>query len=354
MPQWHQPSIIRAWEVTVWVLMAVVSIISDSSCVAGASANDTFSRLAAMLRQSEGLISAALYVFSALAMTSATKYAASVWRFPGSSLLLLVECVVTAGGLAMVASPGQYKPFSGQILKHVPVVTMAKAVNMYLSFFAMQRVSLPVYNVLKRLQPVYTMGQDRVIRGVCSTGMEQLSVLLISAGSVVTGLGDLDFDLTGYLIAVIAAGSQSLYLVLARRASDIFGGGLTHVDLVFYVALYNVAIFGPLAATEAGDIAEFLSNPGEPARFAYFLVPYVALGASLNYTQFWCTSASSPLTTAIAGSLKGVLSTVAGVVFFAARLTVVGWIGFALSALGGLAYSEAQKQKNRLRSHRQR
>eukprot|EP00929_Paragymnodinium_shiwhaense_P063750 TRINITY_DN31883_c0_g1_i2.p1 TRINITY_DN31883_c0_g1~~TRINITY_DN31883_c0_g1_i2.p1 ORF type:complete len:314 (-),score=57.00 TRINITY_DN31883_c0_g1_i2:80-1021(-) len=291
----------------------------------------------------EGTISVAAYVMTSLLMTSLTKYAASVWKFPGSSFMLLVECVVTAAGLAAV-SPGAYKPFSLPILKHLPLVTLSKAANMYLSFMAMRLVSLPVYNVLKRLQPIYAMVQDQLIRGVRTTGWELVGVLLISVGTVVTGLGDLDFDLLGYAMAIVAAGTQSLYLVLARRATDA-EEHLTHTDLLFYTAFYNLAIFGPLSAIEAGAIADFLGREGETRNMAIFLVPYVLLGAGLNFTTFWCTAVNSPLATAVAGSLKGVFSTMAGLVFFQARLTSVGWCGLVLSTLGGLVYSLAQAWK---------
>ena len=53
-------------------------------------------------------ISVALYVLSSLAMTSLTKYAASAWQFPGSSLLLLIECLATVA--ALYAYQGQSFP----------------------------------------------------------------------------------------------------------------------------------------------------------------------------------------------------------------------------------------------------
>jgi len=300
-----------------------------------------------MAKHYEGVVSASLYVLSSLTMTAATKYAASVWRFPGSSTLLNIECIVTAVGMYALASPNRYTPLSWPILSTLPLVTLAKAFNMSLSFIAMRRVSLPVYNVLKRLQPVYAMLLDKVVRGTSTTPMEKMAVLLLSLGSIITGIGDLDFDLMGYLIAIAAAGGQSLYLVLARRASDVVSGGLSHVDLLFYTALYNIGIFCPLAVLEGSEVVTFLGRPGECARLLYFLVPYIAVGALLNYTTYWCTAVNSPLATAVAGSLKGVLSTVGGVIFFGSGLSVLGWSGFALSTLGGYVYSEAQSQKRR-------
>ena len=233
-------------------------------------------------------MSAAAYVASSLAMTSLTKYAASAWRFPGSSLLLLIECWATVLALAHKG----FK-FTGPVLRHLPLVTLTKAVNMYLSFLAMKRTSLPVYNVLKRLQPVYAMIQDRLVRQSSPSEGEFAGVVLISLGTIITGLGDLDFDLKGYGLALMAAACQSLYLVLARHAQD--KAALSSMDLVFYTACYNSVLFIPLTLLELPDVRLFLSKDGEMANFWQFLLPYVTLGAVLNYTTFWCTSVNNPL-----------------------------------------------------------
>jgi len=289
-----------------------------------------------------GMASASSYIATSLVMTSLTKYAASVWRFPGSSMLLLLECWATVAALVATRPRGRpYKPLDPAVLRHCFLVTLAKALNMYLSFVAMTRTSLPVYNVLKRLQPVYAMAQDWAIRGAIASGREQASVAAICLGTLVTGAGDLEFDAVGYGLALVAAACQSLYLVLARRAQDQVPG-LTHVDLLYYTALYNTVILGPLALTEAPEVRHFLSKPHERARLVRFLPPYITIGALLNYATFWCTAANSPLATAVAGSAKGILSTCFGAVAFGARLTVVGWLGQLSSTVGSFAYSAAQ------------
>lgn len=291
----------------------------------------------------ERMISAASYVATSLAMTSLTKYAASAWHFPGSSLLLLIECWATVLCLAMSSKKGAYQPFTGQILRHMPLVTSTKAVNMYLSFLAMKRTSLPVYNVLKRLQPVYALLQDGLIRGSRPNVGETWGVLLISIGTVVTGLGDLDFDFGGYGLALMAAACQSLYLVLARNAQD--QGHLSSMDLVFYTAFYNSVLFVPLTMMELSEVMIFLQKPGEVPHFFQFLMPYVILGAVLNYATFWCTAVNNPLSTAVAGTLKGVLSSVAGMMMFGVRLTLLGWLGLITSTVGGFVYSIAHSKK---------
>ena len=209
----------------------------------------------------------------------------------------------------------------------------------------MKRTSLPVYNVLKRLQPVYAMIQDGLIRGSHPTASEFKGVVLISVGTIVTGLGDLDFDLGGYGLALLAAACQSLYLVLARLAQD--KGKLSSMDLVFYTAFYNSVLFVPLTLLELSEVLIFLQKPGEKYHFLQFLIPYVILGALLNYTTFWCTAVNNPLSTAVAGTLKGVLSSVFGILIFGVRLTPVGWLGLTTSTVGGFIYSMAHASRSK-------
>eukprot|EP00928_Gymnodinium_smaydae_P026595 TRINITY_DN20830_c0_g3_i1.p1 TRINITY_DN20830_c0_g3~~TRINITY_DN20830_c0_g3_i1.p1 ORF type:complete len:402 (-),score=93.60 TRINITY_DN20830_c0_g3_i1:81-1178(-) len=310
---------------------------------ASAGAGDPFGALRAL----EAPAAALAYVLTSLAMSLMTKWAASSWRFPGSSFLLLIECIATVAALVLAAPAGKpYRPLDAKILRQLPLVTFAKALNMYLSFVAMRRTSLPVYNVLKRLQPVYALLQDWAIRGAVATSWELAGVCAICFGTVVTGTGDEEFDVGGYGVALLAAACQSLCLVLARRAQDSVPG-LSSVDLLFYTAFYNCFLFLPLSLSEATEIRSFLDTPGEPVRFIYFVIPYVLLGAMLNFTTFWCTAANSPLATAVAGNAKGAVSTLAGVLAFGARLTPVGWFGLSGNTLGGLVFSLAQASKKK-------
>eukprot|EP00397_Hematodinium_sp_SG-2012_P039348 GEMP01042945.1.p1 GENE.GEMP01042945.1~~GEMP01042945.1.p1 ORF type:complete len:225 (+),score=27.25 GEMP01042945.1:406-1080(+) len=223
-----------------------------------------------------------------------------------------------------------------------------KAGNMYLSFTAMKYTSLPVYNVLKRLNPVFSLFVDYAVRGSRVSALTLLSIAHIGIGAVVTGAGDFDFSIIPYIIGVTAAVFQASYLVFARRAQDKLPQ-LTHVDLLFYTAMYNCFIFMPLAILEFEDVREFCTE-GVDVKLVMLLVMYLVMGAVLNYVTFWCTSVNSPLTTGVSGNVKGVLSTILGIMLYGSRLTFVGYVGLTLSFVGGLFYafskSKARKKED--------
>jgi drug/metabolite transporter (DMT)-like permease len=117
-------------------------------------------------------------------------------------------------------------------------------------WFGAEGACVPVYNVLKRMAPLPTMAADRCLRGQRFPRRVQFSVFVIVAGAppllplqppqrfrhrrrkgfgvwsngvagaLVTGAGDLDFDATGYGLALLSCLLQAGYLVYASKAYD--------------------------------------------------------------------------------------------------------------------------------------
>lgn len=282
-------------------------------------------------------ISLAAYVLASFVMTSVNK-AVAVMKFPGPNALLLAESAVTAILLGATHALGkiQLQSFSEGVMKHLPVVTLAKAGNMYFSFLTMAHTSLPVYNVLKRLNPVFSLLIDYGVRSNRPSIGMLLGVLLISLGAVVTSQGDLEFELFGYVVAILAAVCQALYLVLAKNASDQME--LSHWDLLFFTAIFNSVIFVPFTAFEVRPLLDFWAGTTETVNVLFMLSGYICLGALLNYVTFWATSLNNPTSVGVAGNVKGVLSTITGLIM-GAKLTTVGFLGLFLSASGALTYT---------------
>jgi drug/metabolite transporter (DMT)-like permease len=282
-------------------------------------------------------ISLAAYVLASFVMTSVNK-AVAVMKFPGPNALLLAESAVTAILLGATHALGkiQLQSFSEGVMKHLPVVTLAKAGNMYFSLLTMAHTSLPVYNVLKRLNPVFSLLIDYGVRSNRPSIGMLLGVLLISLGAVVTSQGDLEFELFGYVVAILAAVCQALYLVLAKNASDQME--LSHWDLLFFTAIFNSVIFVPFTAFEVRPLLDFWAGTTETVNVLFMLSGYICLGALLNYVTFWATSLNNPTSVGVAGNVKGVLSTITGLIM-GAKLTTVGFLGLFLSASGALTYT---------------
>ena len=126
------------------------------------------------------------YIGVSLAMTTISKMTVSVLKFPSINALLFLESVVTV--LSLMIADGlnliQLSPVNRGIITQLPLVTLSKAGNMFFSFLAMRSTSIPVYNVLKRLNCVFAMLMDFLIRGKRVPLLTCLSVVMIGSGVV--------------------------------------------------------------------------------------------------------------------------------------------------------------------------
>merc|ERR1712196_182716 len=146
-------------------------------------------------------------------------------------------------------------------------------------------------------------------------------------------------------VAVVAAICQALYLVSAKDASDQLD--LSHWDLLFLTAIFNSVIFLPFTAFEVRPLLDFWAGTNETVRLLFMLGGYISLGALLNYVTFWATSLNSPTSVGVAGNVKGMLSTITGLIM-GAQLTRVGMLGLFLSASGALSYTLSVYISNQL------
>lgn len=284
--------------------------------------------------------SAALsYILVSTLMTILNKHIISKVKFPGTSFLLCSEClactiIVSGGRVWKYRSPWKF-----EMLRFLGVCTFAKALNMYFSFLSMKYTSLPVYNVLKRLNPAISLVIDSISRGRVYSWQSKLGVFLILCGAMVTGYGDLDANVVGYATALVAVVCQASYLVLSSIAQDQLPW-MTHVDVLFYTGFYNMLMFLPLALDEWPQIVSFWNSSEESSSFVLAIFAlYCFQGIVLNYVTFWCTSVNSPVATGVCGNVKGLTSSLYAVFFFGVNLTYSGWMGFALNSAGGLLYT---------------
>lgn len=294
----------------------------------------------------QAIAAAGSYVGAALAMTVINKYIVSVLMFPGMNTLLFFECAFAALSLKVMRLE-VFRPFDPLVFKHLSAVSICKGLNMILSFVAMKYTSLPVYNVLKRSQCVFSVMVDMTLRGTRFSNEVITCIILMTVGAIITGSGDLDFNLLGYLVAIPAGLANAAHLVLAARAYDRVPG-LTTPGVLYYTALYELLLFFPLSCLEFSSVKQYfatseVSLEGDLA----MLCLYALIGTLLNFATFWCTIVTSPVSTSVTGNLKALFSTWIGCAYFGTNLTVTGWIGLCISTAGGMLYPVARVREAR-------
>ena len=127
------------------------------------------------------------------------------------------------------------------------------------------------------------------------------SLALTFIGTLVTGFGDMLFDITAYGLGLVACLSQACYLTYVQKY-----GVENGVDT--WTSLYaNAFLCLPLSivvAIASGDSFTFeYSKQTIDVWIALFIV--LIFGMGLNFALFWCTLVNSAVTTCVVGVAKG-------------------------------------------------
>ncbi|KAG2483882.1 hypothetical protein HYH03_017276 [Edaphochlamys debaryana] len=300
-----------------------------------------------------GIGSAILYGTVAVSMNFVNK--ASMQMLPLPNCVMVLQMAATAALLHPLLTAGylDFPRFSWHKCRRLFWITALYTANVGFALFGLKTLNIPMYNVLKRLTPMIILVVKAVIRRRLPPLQISLSVLLVVAGCVVAGIGDLSFDLWGYLFALMSCLVQAGYLLLVEFQGD---EGVGTTELLYYNALtslpFLLAVVG--ATGEAGALrgayAAALAAHGFGALWGT-LLSAALMGCLLNYALFLCTVNNSALTTTIVGVIKGVVAVFLG--FFllgGVRFNAVNVAGIALNTLGAIWYTALkylEKQEKR-------
>ena len=197
-------------------------------------------------------------------------------------------------------SPTFIKPFEWNVFKRVGLLSMFFLVKIVLDMSALVLINIPMYGVLKtattplvmflefimrkkvspmRIQlPVYTTTLGGLIAGWAGFGDFENTALWMTTSLVINmhipssnfsafapfflfggsaGVGDLTFDLLGYLLALLSAMATAAYVVTVGKLGDELK--LDSFTLLFYNCLWSlpVAVVLVLVTGEAFQLSKF-------------------------------------------------------------------------------------------------
>ncbi|GAX78815.1 hypothetical protein CEUSTIGMA_g6252.t1 [Chlamydomonas eustigma] len=289
-----------------------------------------------------GLPSAILYGSMAVAMNFINKY--MVQMFPLSNVVMILQMVVTWAILHVLLVLGylNFPHFSWGICRQLFFVTVLYTANTAFALIGLKTLNVPMYNTLKRLTPIIVLGVKALLYRRMPANQITLSVLLVVLGCIVAGVGDLTFDIYGYIYALLSCLCQATYLLLVEFQG---AGGITTSEMLYYNAVTSLPLLMVIVGI-TGEWAVILHQYHmsiEQHGLAWFWIVSLScstMGCILNYSLFLCTMLNSALTTTIVGVLKSVVAVVLG--FFllgGVPYSFVNILGICLNTIGGVWYS---------------
>ncbi|KAL3801275.1 hypothetical protein HJC23_012675 [Cyclotella cryptica] len=169
----------------------------------------------------------------------------------------------------------------------------------------------------------------------------QISVGLMLAGAFVAALGDLSFNLVGYVVIFFNDLFTALNGVIMKRTAEEYRKSkMTVLYLNSLLSAVGVSVVILLVPGEVERVRQF--ELYDNSSFLVYLIFASLMGSVLNLAIFLCTSTNSALTTTVVGCLKNVLTSYLGM--FVGGDYIFSWLNFCginLSIAGSLIYARA-------------
>ena len=162
-----------------------------------------------------------------------------------------------------------------------------------------------------------------------------------SKGALVAALGDLSFNLIGYIVIFFNDLFTALNGVILKRTSEEYRTSkMTVLYLNSLLSAIGVSIVIMMVPGEVDKVKNF--DLWTNTSFVTYIVFASLMGSVLNLAIFLCTSTNSALTTTVVGCLKNVLTSYLGM--FIGGDYVFSWLSFLginISIAGSLVYARA-------------
>lgn len=245
--------------------------------------------------------------------------------------------------------------------------------NIAVSNLSLAMVSVPFYQTMRMLCPIFTIIIFRVWYGRTYSTMTYLSLVPLIIGAAMTTMGEMSFSDAGFLLTILGVVLAALKVrnnhldyALARKrkrkancmlqtvvTNRFMTGSLALPPVEFLMRMSPLAALQALAcATATGEVAGFrdLIRTGDislpPAMASLAGNGFLAL--LLNISSFNTNKLAGALTMTVCGNLKQCLTVMLGIFLFNVSVDFLNGAGMAVTMVGAAIYSKAElDNKNR-------
>lgn len=287
------------------------------------------------------IFSAIFYALTSFWIIVINKIILTSYSFPSSNILGVGQMLATivvlfvAKELRWITFPSLTRETPSKIFP-LPLLYVG---NLMFGLSSTQKLSLPMFTVLRRFTILLTMILEYTMLSIEQTNTVIASVFGMIAGAIIAALDDLAFDSKGYFFVLsndVCTALNGVYL--KKKLSD--SRQLGKYGLMYYNSLFMLVPLLILAYV-SGDIEKV--NQFEYCYDFGFIVSFSAscvMGFLLMWSTVICTSYNSALTTTIIGCLKNILITYIGMYIGGDYVfSVTNFMGVNISMIASLVYS---------------
>lgn len=259
---------------------------------------------------------AAFYGGMSVASVFINKAIFHVYKFNYPYTLVFGQTVFTVVLLSLMRNLRiiRTSPFQLYVFRRVFLLSFAFLLKLLLDMAALNRVNIPMYGVLKSSTTPFVLMLDFVLRDKKASTRVQLAVYTTAFGGLVAGMGDLTFDLAGYVLALSSALATAAYVVIVGKLGEELQ--LDSFTLLLYNSCWSLpfSFLLVLLNNEIHAVNSVLHTKDHV--FALYFLTSCASAFILNLATYLCTLVNDSLTTSIVGRTKSILQGLGGLFAF--------------------------------------
>ena len=178
------------------------------------------------------------------------------------------------------------------------------------------------------------------------------ALLLVALGAVISTEGEPLWNVTGFILGMVATATRALKTVLQHVLLSSEDEKLDSMNLLRFMSMFAVLLLVPAVAIFEGP-TKFVSTVSAQIEagntvFILWLVFNVLSAFLVNLFQFFVTKCVGPTALQVLGNFKGVLCAFISVIIFQNPVTAQSMGGYLLTTAGVFIYSYL-KQKPKLK-----
>lgn len=172
-----------------------------------------------------------------------------------------------------------------------------------------------------------------------------VTLIPVVTGVIIASGGEPMFNLFGFIMCVGATAARALKTVLQGILLSSEGEKLNSMNLLLYMAPIAVVCLIPATLImEENVVGITVALAREDRSIIWYLLFNSALAYFVNLTNFLVTNHTSALTLQVLGNAKGAVAVVISILIFRNPVSVTGMLGYCLTVIGVVLYSEAKKR----------
>ncbi|CAO2814252.1 unnamed protein product [Amaranthus hypochondriacus] len=172
-----------------------------------------------------------------------------------------------------------------------------------------------------------------------------VTLIPVVTGVIIASGGEPMFNLFGFIMCVGATAARALKTVLQGILLSSDSEKLNSMNLLMYMAPIAVVCLIPAALImEKNVVGITVALAREDRSIVWYLLFNSALAYFVNLTNFLVTKHTSALTLQVLGNAKGAVAVVVSILIFRNPVSVTGMLGYCLTVIGVILYSEAKKR----------